>query len=253
MRAVYRLTAALAAVGVSCFVAPLSRAGTVTDLNISSYTNVNWSNEIGGSQIAAAPTDGSAGSGLTFGDWAGKFLEVGPDGTASPVTITFASPVTLNGDAVVNALINSGYGITGVNGTITFTNSASATDAFSLVGSQTIRDYNNGSYQNALQGYNTNSSYGNVTTQNWWNNGGSQRLDAQTFVLPSSWNGTSLDSMTITNPTTAVTTNDILLSAVQVNDQTPSVPEPGTLPLLLIGLGGVAAAAGGRAQRQSGA
>ena len=256
MLALSRMMTVIAAVGLSWIAAPLAHAGTVTDLNISTYTNGGWSSQTNGTQITAATTGGNAGSGLTFADWAGKYFEVGPDsgGSASPQTITFGSPVALNSNAVVDTLINSFYGVNNqVDATITFANNNNATAQFSLVGGQTIRDYNQNTFDNvnSLSGSNSGSGYGQVTAQNWWNNGSTgQRLDAQTFVLPSSWNGTSLVSMTISNPWPNLQKNDVVLSAVQVNNQTPSVPEPMSLALLLVGMGGSAAAARRRSQSQ---
>ena len=94
------------------------------------------------------------------------------------------------------------------------------------MGNQTIRDYNQNTFTNDLEGYNVDAAYNNVLTQNWWNNVGSpadgqgaQRLDVTTFVLPSSWAGSALVSMTISNstPLSSRDTNDVVLSALQVD------------------------------------
>jgi hypothetical protein len=256
MRPVSRMMAAIIAGGLSWSAAPLSHAGTITDLSLSSYTTGTWgSNQVNGTAIAGTATSGNAGSGITFGDFNGNYVEIGPDATTntSPLTITFASSVALNNDAVVNTLINLFFGQPAVDATITFKNSSSAQAQFSLVGNQTVRDYNNGNYVNGLSGSNTNPSDGQVTAQTWSNytGSGTSRLDAQTFVLPSSWGGTSLVSMTISNPYTATNTNDVVLSAVQVNDQTAAVPEPMSLALLLVGMGGAAAATATRRRSRS--
>jgi len=221
----------------------MAHAGTVTDISLSSYyggayDGGQWSGEINGASIVAAPTDGNTGTGITFTNWAGRYVEID-----AGVTQTIALPsggVLLNNSAVVNTLFNEGFGINGspsVN--VVFTNNAGASATYGLVSGQTIRDYNNDGYYNTLTGSNS-PSYGAVTAQNWWNNGGSgQRLDAQTFVLPSSWTGTDLTSMAVD---VVGSGGMALLSALQVNDQTPtsSVPEPMTLSLLGAALGTLA-------------
>ena len=222
--------------------APAARAG-VTDVAIPSSTT--WAAAaINGAQIGAATTSGNTGSGLVFGNWNGNVLIVGPEGVASPDTITFGTPVALSGTSSVNALMNLLYGVNNqVDAILTFTNSLAQTDQFSLVGGQTIRDYNqNPATTNTLTGSNTNPAYGLVTAQNWWNNGGTgQRLDAQTFLLPLGWAGTDLVSVTIADPWATTATNDPVLSALQVVNQPALVPEPSAAALLGLALAGVAA------------
>jgi hypothetical protein len=214
------------------------RADTVTNVSLNNYYNGNWSTEINGSQIAAAPTDGNTHTGLTFADYNGQSFLLGPGGVQ---TIAIGG-VSLNNDPVVNALLNNYYGAATTEAVVTFTNSLDETSQYSLIGGQTIRDYNNDGYQNTLQGYNSTPGLGDVTAQEWWNNGSyGQRLDAQTFVLPSSWNGTKLTSVQINDPGSSG--GDDVLSALQVDDVSPSpstVPEPSTL--LMLGTGSVALA-----------
>ncbi len=220
-----------------------ARAGTVTDINISPLLG-DWTGENNGAAIAAAPTNGNTGTGITFADWSGHYgLDEGG------ITTISTGSVALNNDASVNALMNSFFGgaAGSTEATITFQNSNGDQATYSLIAGQTIRDYYNGIYNNALQGYNSASGLGSVTAQPWWttgdaaNNGNgepSERLDVQTFVLPSSWAGTDLTSMTINNP--AGSGNDIAYSALQVVDGGASVPEPMSLALLGSALGGLA-------------
>ncbi len=220
----------------------IASADSVSDVNLCGLVSCggwNSNNQANGNQIAAAPTTGNTSTGITFGNYNGSFLAIcGSSDSCSYVggaTITLSSPIALNSNAVVNTLINNFYG-TGnfTEAVVTFTNSNNQTAEFSLVGDQTVRDYNNYIYTNGLQGYNTNSSLGEVSAEEWWNNGaGGQRLDVQTFVLPASWGGTSLDSIQISDPANY---DWDVLSAIQVDDRTVSgaAPEPSAIALVAL-------------------
>ena len=247
----------VAGVVLGALAAPAS-ADTITAIELSSYyggagLNGDWSNEIGGSSIITAPTNGNQGTGITFADWSGNYVAV-PSTTmnsgSNTLTIDNFSPIALTAGASVQSLWNEGWGLTPNSADnnaavlIGFTNSAGDSATYGLQSGQTIRDYNNGSYYNTFSGSNTTTALGDVTAQNWWNNG-SQRLDEQSFVLPSSWAGTSLTGFTIdvvgagNGPG-----NDgvAMLSAVNVADPPASVPEPASLTLLAAGVIGLGAA-----------
>ena len=183
-----------------------------------------------GPEVAAAPTNGNAKTGFTFARYDGHYVEVGADqdpshpAHGSPLTLSFN--VALPSNPCVYALLNTFYGQVGqTNATVVFANSRGQTISFTLVGDQTIRDYNQNNFTNDLAGYNLAAGQSGLFTQNWWNNAadadgnGHQRLDVTTFILPSSWAGTALVSMTITNPyASSGYTDAVLLSALQVDD-----------------------------------
>lgn len=240
------------AVGAVLGISGTVYADTVTDVDLCVIVTCNnpWTDQYNGSLIAAAPVTGNTGTGIVFPDYNGSDVAISPGGTSymypGSATITLSKPIALNSSAVVNTLMSNFFGTDNtVEAVVTFTNSKGATATFSLVGDQTIRDYNNYIYTNSLQGFNTNTSLGKVTAQEWWNDNAqidgdsTQRLDAQSFALPAAWAGTSLVSLTIADPTRG---DWDVLSAVQVDDVASTatgVPEPATLALMGLGFLGL--------------
>jgi hypothetical protein len=246
-------------IGCGAFLATsqLASADTVTQIDLSSYYNGNWNTTIDGlppinSAAVAAGAEsgtGNTGSGLTFSDPTGGVVDL--ISYNPPVTIS-GLDIALNSNAAVQSLFNNYFGDTtpanAIEAIVVFTNSDGATATYSLEAGQTIRDYNNDDFVNTLGGSNVNPADGNVTALNWWNTGDassnlngqpSQRLDAQIFALPTSWNGTDLTSITITDP--AGNIGQDVLSAIQVDDRSVSpTPEPSETLLLTAGLAALA-------------
>jgi hypothetical protein len=197
-----------------------AKADTITNIALSTYYNGNWATEINGSQIVTAPTNGNQSTGLTFSNWNGQYVEVA--GGVS-LTINNFAPITLNSTTVVNSLINSFFGAPGDETDLVFTNSLGQTASYSLLGNETVRDYNENVFTDGLSGSNTPPN--GVTAQEWWlASNDDQRLDAQTIVLPSSWNGTNLTSLEISTPASG--NDDTVLSALQVDEMVSAPPPP---------------------------
>lgn len=227
----------LSALAMALLCSAGAHAGTVTDISIPYGGGTlnppgNWATQINGPSIVSAPISGNTATGITFANWAGSFNEIDP-GMSRTFTFT---PVALTSNSEVNSLLSTFYGSTAVEVDLTFTNSAGLTATYGLVGDETIRDYNNNVFTDDLPGYNIAPGLGAVTAQNWWNNGQGQRLDVQTFLLPSAWAGTKLTSISLSDPADSGGVD--ILSALQVADasSTAVTPEPSSLALLSTGL-----------------
>lgn len=240
------------AMGAAVLIAgTLTANATVTNIDLSNFYNGTWAaSEINGTAIGNAleSGQGNAGTGATFSDPTGGFDAIGLNNSAPSQTIGSLS-IALTGNSSVNGLFNLFWGLSGDDADITFANSAGSTVLYSLMGGDTIRDYNNFIYPNSLTG-----GSGGVTAQNWWStqdsagNGNgepSQRLDMQTFLLPASWADTDLTSVTISNPQPTVegtggsfpVLSALRLDALPVSiGPVTGVPEPASFGLFGFGL-----------------
>ncbi len=108
----------------------------------------------------------------------------------------FDVPVNAESASTVYTLINSGYGtLNNLDGTVEFFGTTGAYAIFYLVEGQNIRDHYNNVFNNQIAPGTPSASFG----------GGSDRLDRQTFVLPSSFAGQTLTDIRLSgfgdNPT----------------------------------------------------
>lgn len=115
-------------------------------------------------------------------------------------TLSFA--VSVPSPTAVYTLINTFYGQAGVsNATVHFTGTNGASASFELIGNVDVRDYNNWTWTNGING---------TTTQTWWTDklnpapfDQSHRLDAQRFDLQAAFAGETLTGIAITAPANA--------------------------------------------------
>jgi len=257
----------LGLVGVILAIAglPLS-ADTITTIDLSTDCggtcyNGSWSGELNGAAVQAGAESGtgSTGSGLTFSDPTGQYDEVGWD-----TSQTFTTNILLNGNSSIESLMNMFFGNSTTDfteATLVATNSLGQTETYDLDSEDTIRDYNNDGFADFLSGSNPSNPGGTVTAVSWWNTGDaasnsndepSQRLDAQTFALPSSWAGTDLTSVEIeVGYDGSFPVGDVALSALQVANGSgiSPVPEPASVSLLMAALLGMGLVARGMRRR----
>ncbi len=221
-----------------------AKADTVFNVDLSSYYTP-WSSWTPPVAAGSESGNGNTGSGLSFSDPSGENVTVGfvtqfSNYWPGSVTIPTGDTNALSNDAEVNTLINLFNGNSGDEVTVIFTNSDSATDTFTLSVGETVRDYHDNN--NGVDGLTGTGS--GVTAVNWWNDGVAEndgstqfRLDAQSFLLPSSWAGTTLTSMELIYPT--ANGNQATLSAFQIDDPGGTgspAPEPSSWILAGAGL-----------------
>jgi hypothetical protein len=167
-------------------------------VNISAEANGSWCG-VNIFNCSTWPTGKQTYDGVTFkipspnNAWFASVV----NGGAGQVSVTI--PVNVAHVSTVYTLMNTVFGSTQSDLlSITFTGSNGATWTYQLVGGTDIRDYNNDGYTNSID-CRIAGGPGQVGTVSAWNNGEGQRLDMQIYVLPSSFHGQSLASITITD------------------------------------------------------
>jgi hypothetical protein len=167
----------------------------------------------------------------------GTWLAPGPN-TSLVVDL---SGLGITGQASFYALLNNYYGTPGLDEydiTIKATNGDSVT--YQSIGGVDTRDYNQNVFTNTIAS----------TTFPWFDNGlpDPQRLDLREFTLPAAFAADTIASFTITQNDNG----DIaLFSGLTFSDKPviTSVPEPGSIVMLLAGVGVLAMLARRRSAR----
>jgi hypothetical protein len=118
----------LVAVIATLILALPTKADTITNIDLSTFYNGDWSTATNGAAMAAGAESGSgnAGTGLTFSDPTGRYVGTSWDGIAFtfPKSITISSlAIALTSSSTINGLFNNFFGSTNKEGTVSVTNS----------------------------------------------------------------------------------------------------------------------------------
>jgi hypothetical protein len=222
--------AALAPVAVALFAHAANAAQTQVDIsadvNVDIQTYTQGSNypqapatvSIGGVDFAISPFPGNAASGGT------GVVQIYDPGD------TYTFNVSLPGITAVYTLINSAFGSYGSTiGAVVFEDLGGDIATFDLTEGTNIRDHYDGFYNNIAT-----NLYG---TQNYPNG---VRLDAQQFILPAVFAGSTLTSITFQGSldTGFPGGGQPFLAAVTATTEAP-VPEPSTWAMMIAGFAGL--------------
>jgi hypothetical protein len=223
---------ALAAVLWAQWIAAAANARAEFKVSIASQTNANIRLYSGGTNYPIAPTTQTVG-GVGFDlvpngtdtDSLGVLqLDPNPGGTTS-----FTVNTSVFGATTVYTLMNSAFGTAGKNiASIEFVGTGGADATFDVIEGLNIRDHFNDGFNNSATNIVPNE-YG----------GGADRLDRQTFLLPSLFATETLQQIIFSiGPDGDVPGNgEAFLAAVTVSDQRRTVtPEPSTFVMLATGL-----------------
>jgi len=209
-----------------------SGAAVAATVDLSSLVNANIRSYTNGSVYPNGPTTISVG-GVGFNLVADGATPNSLGAIQTPAgDSSFTIPVSLTGVTTVYTLINSAFGASGdTTGSLVFHDMAGDTFTYNLTEGVNVRDHFNGAFINTAPGV-----FGTAT---FTGPGGTDRLDAQQIILPSSFAGSTLTSIVFNGVNAGNPAGEPFLAAITTS--TVAVPEPGTWALLLLGLGAIGA------------
>jgi hypothetical protein len=211
-----------------------------TTVNIQGFVNANLQTYTNGANYPAGGTIlSNAGVSFLLAPASVGGVGLGAIQTpSSPPTSSFDIPVNIPNPGAVYTLINSAFGAFGVTvGSMEFKATGGLDFAVALVEGQDIRDHNNDGFNNTIG---TGAALGSIYINTFSFGNGVVRLDEQQFFLPASFNSATLTDI-ILNGTGSGANGEPFLAAATVS--TPSaVPEPASLIMTTLGLGGISIA-----------
>jgi hypothetical protein len=222
-----KIIASSGALAVAALIAGSAWAGT-TEIDISAFANADLSTYYNGYVYPAnggQQTIAGVGFDLIALPGGGTGIVQGADGNAD----TYTLPIGLAGVTTVYTVMNSAFGETPYTiGSLVFTGSGGATYTYSLTEGDNIRDHATTYFNDSAPNIYGTKDYGS-----------GDHLDVQKIVLPSSFAGQTLTSVTFNSADQGE--GDSFLAAITVSSG--AVPEPATWAMLVLGVGLVGLAA----------
>jgi len=161
-------------------------------------------------------------------------VALGPTGSVGVASFTFSVPAGTHASALY-CLANTAWGEAGVNeGSITVTGNGGETATLTLTEGFNIRDENNASWCNTLTDPTVVPTYfqnGAPTTNGYIQS----RLDRQKLILPATFSGDTIASITFQGNAQANPNGTAFLAGLTLSN----VPEPTSLSLLVLGAVGL--------------
>ena len=234
-----------AAMAVAALVGATSLQAQYTEININPQANADVQTYPNGSNFQFGGTTLTV-AGVPFGlaelgnnpnstgivqSPNGSAISAGPGGGGGLFDFTFSVPAGTHAQALY-CLANSIWGTAGEDvGSIVVTGTLGETATLNLVEGTNIRDVNNDGWENSVSDPTVVSTYFNNRIANPTN--AQVRLDRQELVLPSTFSGDTIASISFQGDAPGFGNGDAFLAGLTVGP----VPEP--TPLVLSGLGAV--------------